>query len=114
MKKLVELQFHLKRANRLYMLYKEHPNYRHAQTLKRANNDLAALIPKVVAEQHGASLNELLLELIVHLDFWFVQFEDEVKSSTPQPQSRFQFIRETHYPSYPASLLEEIENMLKK
>ena len=91
-------------------MYLSCPDYRHALTLRRANTQIVELIPVIYSKCKDEFLRNQLEELLLHLDFWFVQFDEEEKRVTSYDQI-FKFVRASDFPSFPVGLIEYVEKI---
>lgn len=99
------LKFHLKRIQFHYELYIKKTTYLRAKAIQRANRDVfGAALSMLNEEGLTQELEEQLFYLIVHYDYWFIQFELAEKEINQVDYEEFVFSREIDIPAFPTKL----------
>jgi len=106
---ILKILFNLERSEAAYKLYAADKKYYQALRIYKANQSIYSLL---ISNSHLWMDNkEIVINYLFHLEDWFEQFEQEVRSKKPTFSSHFIFSRHNGSPAYPAGIYDSIKNM---
>ena len=100
----------LNRSRNAYLKYhSNNSRYKYAKKLRIINNEIFMHIEKMEVRE-DSELTEAIIELIEHLEQWFLLWDEKSKSKNFLDKEKFVF---TGYKSYPKKLDELLISRLK-
>jgi hypothetical protein len=103
-----QILFHLDRSMAAYKLYASEKKYYQALRIYKANKDVYFLLTN-----HADLWKEsetLVIEYLFHLEDWFEQFDELVRTKNPALENEFIFTRLEGSPAFPSGIYQAIKN----
>lgn len=104
-----KILFNLDRSKTAYTLYVPGKKYYQALRIYKANQSIYALL--LSHAYLWQDTKEIMLTYLFHLEDWFEQFEEEVRSKKPNLNSHFVFNRLEESPAFPVGIYESIKSI---
>lgn len=111
MQKLKNLYILLNKNKEFYTNYNKNNSFLNAKKIRKINNEIYDLIKNDPKSKFPLKLQNLILELKIHIEEWGIAWKKEEKIKQPEDHEYFRF---NGYLKFPVKIISKIEECLKE